>query len=118
MIPLGNIEAARAALARAAAPAPAALELADCACDRRELWDPAYARHRAIAAEIRNGIRDIDGRSVASAIASANRGRYNAGWRCPECNHLISRKRGPCPCSCGCTADLGSVSCSEALDSR
>lgn len=109
---------ARALLERAAAPAPEALAVLECACDARELWDPAFARARTIAAEIRAGVRDIDGRTVESAVRSANRGRYNAGWRCPECNHLTSRKRGPCGCSCGCTAVMGSVSCPEALDTR
>jgi rubrerythrin len=113
-----TIAAARELLAAAREPAPASLEILERACELREESDPAYARERQVHREIRAGIRDLDGRTADAAIRAANRGRYNAAWRCPVCNHLTSRKRGPCGCKCGCTADMGSVSCPEALDSR
>lgn len=112
------IAAAQQLLAAAREPAAAARELAERASDVREERDPAYARAQQVHREILAGIRDLSGQTAENAIRSANRGRYNAAWRCPVCNHLTSRKRGPCGCRCGCTADLGSVSCAEALDSR
>lgn len=109
------IAGARELLARAAAPSPDALELLEHACDCREQWDPRYARARLVAAEIASGIRDAGGQTVEAAIRQANRGRYNAGWRCPSCNKIVGRKRGPCP---HCGVVMGSVSCAEALDTR
>jgi rubrerythrin len=110
-----TIAGARELLARTAAPAPAALELLEHACDCREEWDPRFARERLVQREIALGIRDLNGQTADAAIRAANRGRYNAGWRCPDCNKIVGRKRGPCP---HCGVVMGSVSCAEALDTR
>jgi rubrerythrin len=110
------IAGARELLARAAAPAPAALELLEHACDCREGWDPAFERARTFEREIAAGIRDPQtGRTADAVVRSENRGRYNAGWRCPSCNKIVGRKRGECP---HCGVIMGSVSCPEALDTR